>query len=253
MPESSKTTAITFRCPSDVIDSIDGQAKATRQNRTDVLVDLILGSVPNVKVTERQKLPPLPAIYFVFTPDKRLLYIGKADNLQKRWNNHYKYQYFLETSIDSRIGYFTLDNADSLDEVIEEFKEESVATPQENILVTNGQLNELRQELYSLKRQFDITFASLSQFGLDNLLKRFEAVKPPRGKQTWQPTGEDQREGITRGNLMRHFGFNSTPDLESAALFYSLDPDKYLEELSGWQCKPMDKNNSRSRFFPHKS
>lgn len=248
MPETSKTTAITFRCPSSVIDSIDQVAKASKVNRTDVLVDLILGSVPNVKISERSKLPPSPAIYFVFTPDKKLLYIGKADNLQKRWNSHHKYQYFLETSLDCRIGYFLVDNADNLASIIEEFQTESTATPTENILVTSSQLNEVRSELYALKRQFDITFSSLSQFGLENLMKRFEAVKPPKGKQTWQPTNEDQKEGITRSNLMKQFGFNSTPDLESAAEFYNLDADKYLEELSGWFYKA--DGGSRGRFFP---
>ncbi|NJO94234.1 MAG: GIY-YIG nuclease family protein [Hydrococcus sp. RM1_1_31] len=252
MSESSKSTAVTFRCPSEVIDSIDRQASATKQNRTDVLVDLILGSIPNVKVRERAKLPPSPAIYFVFTPDKRLLYIGKADNLQKRWNSHHKYQYFIETSLDCRIGYFTLDSVDNLEGVIEEFQNEFVATPTENILVTNGQLNELRQELYALKRQFDITFSSLSQIGLENLMKRFEALKPPKGKQTWEPTVEDRREGIVRSNLMKHFGFNSTTDLESAASFYNLEPDKYLEELSVWQCRPIEPGSTRTRFYPPK-
>ncbi|GFE72116.1 GIY-YIG nuclease family protein [Chroococcus sp. FPU101] len=250
MTESSKSTAVTFRCPSEVIDSIDHQAKATKQNRTDVLVDLILGSIPNVKVIERAKLPPSPAIYFVFTPDKQLLYIGKADNLQKRWNSHHKYQHFIETSLDCRIGYFTFNSVDNLNDVIEEFQNESDATPTENILVTNGQLNELRGELYALKRQFDITFSSLSAIGLENLMKRFEDLKPPSGLQDWTPTSEDRREGIVRSNLMKHFGFNSTTDLESAASFYNNEPDKYLEELSGWQCKPIEQGSHRTRFYP---
>ena len=129
MSETAKTTAVTFRCPSPVIDSIDSTAKATKGSRTDVLVDLILGSVPNVKIMDRAKLPPTPAIYFVFTPDKKLLYIGKTDNLQTRWNNHHKYQYFIETSIDCRIGYFSLDSADNLSDMIEEFSQESDTTP----------------------------------------------------------------------------------------------------------------------------
>jgi predicted GIY-YIG superfamily endonuclease len=250
MTENTKSTAVTFRCPSEVIDSIDTQAKTTKQNRTDVLVDLILGAIPNVKVIERSKLPPDPAIYIVFTPDKQLLYIGKADNLQKRWNSHHKYQHFMETSLDCRIGYFTLNSVEDINELIEEFQSESEATPTENILVTNGQLNELRQELYALKRQFDITFASLSQIGLENLIKRFEDLKPPKGKQDWTPTAEDRLDGIVRSNLSKHFGFNTTTDLESAASFYNEEPDKYLEELSGWQCRPIETGSSRTRFYP---
>lgn len=49
-------------------------------------------------------------------------------------------------------------------------------------------------------------------------MKRFEVLKPPKGKQTWEPTTEDRREGIVRSNLMKHFGFNSTTDLESRPL-----------------------------------
>jgi predicted GIY-YIG superfamily endonuclease len=250
MTETSKTTAVTFRCPSEVIDSIDTQAKTTKQNRTDVLVDLILGAIPNVKVIERSKLPPSPAIYIVFTPDKKLLYIGQADNLQKRWNSHHKYQHFMETSLDCRIGYFTLNSVDNLKEIIEEFQSESEATPTENILATNGQLNELRQELYALKRQFDITFSSLSAIGLENLISRLETLKPPSGKQDWTPTAEDRREGIVRSNLGKHFGFNTTTDLENAASFYNKEPDQYLEELSGWQCKPIEQGSHRTRFYP---
>jgi predicted GIY-YIG superfamily endonuclease len=250
MSETPKTTAITFRCPTEVIDSIDSQAKTTKQNRTDVLVDLILGAVPNVKVIERSKLPPSPAVYIVFSPDKKLLYIGKADNLQKRWSNHHKYQHFMETSLDCRIGYFTLDSIDNLNEITEEFQRESVTTPNENILVTAGQHNELRQELYALKRQFDITFASLSHMGLENLIKRLETLKPPQGKQDWTPTIEDRCEGIVRSNLGKHFGFNTTTDLENAATFYEKEPDQYLEELSGWKCKPIEAGSTRTRFYP---
>jgi hypothetical protein len=83
-------------------------------------------------------------------------------------------------------------------------------------------------------------------------MKRFEALKPPNGKLPWEPTAEDSTEGIVRSNLMKHFGFNSTTDLESAASFYNLEPDKYLEELSGWQCRPIESSSSRTRFYPPK-
>jgi hypothetical protein len=252
MSETSKTTAITFRCPSSVIDSIDTQAQATKQNRTDVLVDLINGSIPNIKLLERHKLPPQPAIYIVFTPDKQLLYVGKTDNLNKRWYNHHKYQSFIETSLDCRIGYFTLDSIEDGDQLIEELQQESNSTPNENVLVTKGELNQLRQELYALKRQFDITYSSLSQIGLENMMKRFATLKPPKGKQAWEATSEDRSEGIVRSNLMKQFGFNTTTDLESAASFYTIEPDKYLEELSGWQCRPIEPGSSRTRFYPPK-
>ena len=82
-------------------------------------------------------------------------------------------------------------------------------------------------------------------------IKRFEDLKPPKGKQDWTPTAEDRREGIVRSNLTKHFGFNSTTDLERAASFYNKEPDKYLEELSGWQCRPIiETGSSRTRFYP---
>ena len=250
MSETSKPVTITFRCPTSLNRSIEQQGKATKQNKTDILLDLLFGSIPNVKILERYKLPPQPAIYFVYTPDHRLLYLGKADNLQKRWNSHYKYQSFIETSVECRIGYFICESGEALDEVVEELQKEAISTPNEVNLATTGQLNELRQELYGLKRQFDLTFSSLSQFGLENLMKRFEAVKPPKGLQAWEATDDDLEEGITRSNLMKYFGFSSTTELENAASFYNLSPEQYLEELSGWQCRPTEEGSSRTRFFP---
>ena len=55
--------------------------------------------------------------------DHQLLYIGKADNLRTRWNSHHKYQYFIETSMECRIGYFTFDSIDNLNETIEQIRE----------------------------------------------------------------------------------------------------------------------------------
>lgn len=247
---SDKSLPVTFRCPSEVLDGIDNQAKSTSQNRTDVLVDLIVGSIPNVKVIERSKLPQQPAIYFVFTPNKELLYVGKTDNLQKRWNNHHKYQYFIETSLESRIGYFTLSSIEDVSNIIEELQNESLETPSDNVLVTNNQFKELEGKHYALKREFDITFSSLSQMGLESLLKRFESLKPPRGQQPWSPTSEERKEGIVKSTLAKYFGFNTIPELESAASFYDLDLDKYLEELSGWQCKTYEQGSTRTKFFP---
>lgn len=253
MTETPKPVTITFRCPTSLNRSIEQQGKATKQNKTDVLLDLLFGSIPNVKIIERYKLPPQPAIYFVYTPDHRLLYLGKADNLQKRWNSHHRYQSFIETSVDCRIGYFTLENSEALDEVVEELQKEATSTPNEVSLATAGQLNELRQELYGLKRQFDITFAGLSQFGLENFMKKFETLTPPKGLQSWEPNNEERREGIIKSNLMKRFGFSSMTDLENAASFYNLSPEGYLEELSGWECRPVKEGSSLTRFFEKKS
>ncbi len=87
---------------------------------------MLQNAIPSLHITERSQLPARPGIYFVYTPDYQLLYIGKADNLQKRWNSHHKYQYFIETSMQCRIGYFVLNSAESLNQVIDEFQSESM-------------------------------------------------------------------------------------------------------------------------------
>ena len=114
MTKNSNSESLTVRCPSQIVDSINQQVKQTKQNKTDVVVGMLSNSIPSLHITERAKLPPKPGIYFVYTPDHKILYIGKADNLRTRWNSHHRYQYFIETSIESRIGYFVLDSVDNL-------------------------------------------------------------------------------------------------------------------------------------------
>ena len=147
MSQTSRTAAITLRCPLDLVDSIDDQVKQTRQNKTDVILSMLLSSIPSLHITERIKLPKLPGIYFVYTLDHKLLYIGKADNLRTRWNSHHKYQYFIETSMDSKIGYFTFDSIDNFNATIEEFNAEPIETIETNVLVTAAQLQEIKEEL----------------------------------------------------------------------------------------------------------
>ena len=109
MAKNSSSESITIRCPYKIVDSIERQVKQTKQNKTDVIVGMLSNSIPSLHITERAKLPPFPGIYFVYTPDHKILYVGKADNLRTRWNSHHRYQYFIETSMESRIGYFVLD------------------------------------------------------------------------------------------------------------------------------------------------
>ena len=100
MTETSSSKSITIRCPSQIVDSIDQQVKQTKQNKTDVIVRMLSNSIPSLHITERAKLPPKPGIYFVYTPDHKILYVGKADNLRTRWNSHHRYQYFIESSME---------------------------------------------------------------------------------------------------------------------------------------------------------
>lgn len=109
-------------------------------SKTDVIVGMLSNSIPSLHITERAKLPSKPGIYFVYTPDHKILYVGKADNLRTRWNSHHRYQYFIETSIESRIGYFVLDTVNNLDQIIEEFITEPMTTISSKTLVTSDEL-----------------------------------------------------------------------------------------------------------------
>ena len=248
MSQTPRTAAITIRCPLDLVNSIDDQVKQTRQNKTDVILGMLLSSIPSLHITERVKLPKLPGVYFVYTLDHKLLHIGKADNLRTRWNSHHKYQYFIETSMECRIGYFTFDSIDNLNTTIEEFESEPIKTTETNVLVTAARLQEVKQELNTLKQQFNDTLFTLVQFGSESIVKKLKNHLPPRGLQEWKSSSEDLRDGITRGNLAKHFGFNTVKDLEDAASLFDIDPIKYLEELSGWQYYPAGENNPSLKF-----
>ena len=249
MSQISRTAAITLRCPLDLVNSIDDQVKQTRQNKTDVILGMLLSSIPSLHITERVKLPKLPGIYFVYTLDHNLLYIGKADNLRTRWNSHHKYQYFIETSMDCRIGYFTFDSVDNLNATIEEFEAEPTETLQTNVLVTANQLEEVKQELNTLKKEFNNTLSTLVQFGSESIVKKLKNHLPPRGLQKWKPSSEEQRDGINRSSLAKHLGFNTVKDLEDAASLFDIDPIEYLEELSGWKYHPAGEGNPSAKFF----
>jgi hypothetical protein len=250
MAKIPESTSITIRCPSSLNNSIDSQATQTRQNKTDVIISMLLSSIPSLHLTERSKLPTRPGIYFVYTPDHKLLYIGKADNLRTRWNSHHKYQYFIESSMECRIGYFTFDSIDKLSETIEEFQAEPTQTTTGKALVTADQFEELKQQVEALQQQFNNTFSTLTSLGIEAIAKKLEVYQPPRGLQEWNHTPQDNREGITRSDLIKRLGFDSTKAFEDTAAVLELDPIKYLEELSGWQNRPVESGSSRTRFFP---
>lgn len=252
MAKTTDSTSVTIRLPSSLANSIDEQATQTRQNKTDVIISMLLSSIPSLHITERAKLPSKSGIYFVYTPEHILLYIGKADNLRTRWNSHHKYQYFIESSIECRIGYFTFDSTDNLKETIEEFQAEPVETPTGKALVTADQFEQLQQKVEALQQQFNHTFSTLTQLGIDSIVKKLEVYQPPRGLQEWNHTSQDTREGITRSDLTKKLGFDSTKAFEDTAAVLELEPIKYLEELSGWQERSVEEGGRRNRLFPPK-
>ena len=250
MAKNSSSESITIRCPSLIVDSIDQQVNQTKQNKTDVIVGMLSNSIPSLHITERAKLPSLPGIYFVYTPDHKILYVGKADNLRTRWNSHHRYQYFIETSMESRIGYFVLDSVDHIDQIVSEFQAEPMATIASKALVTADELESVKQELARLKQQFKTTFSALAELGLSDIAQRLEASLPPRGRQDWTYNNEDRREGLTRSELIKRVGFGSTKEFENALNVHSVEDIAYLEELSGWSLRPIEEGSSRTRFFP---
>ncbi len=242
-------TTFSIRLPSDIMGAILTQVKQTKQSKTAVTLAMLQNAIPSLHITERAKLPARPGIYFVYTPDYQLLYLGRADNLQKRWNSHHKYQYFIETSIQCRIGYFVFDCAESLNQVIEDFQSEPYDTITK-ALVTSDQLETVTSEVIALKQRLNNIYSALSQVGLDSIIKKLEAYQPPRGLQEWSPNREELNEGITRGNLAKKVGFESTKALEDAAALFGIEPNEYLSELSGWSERPVEPGSTRTRFFP---
>ena len=249
MAKTTDTASITVRCPSSIVNSIEQQIIQTQQNKTDVIISMLSSSIPSLHITERAKLPSTPGVYFVYTPDHKLLYLGKADNLRTRWNSHHKYQYFIESSMECRIGYFSFDSVDSFSETLEEFKAEPVETTTSKALVTADQFESLKQEIETLKKRFNDTFSALSSLGVDSVIKKLESYLPARGLQKWSYSQEHVKEGITRSDLISKLGFGTTKALEEASALLELDPDEYLEELSGWQKRPVESGSSRTRFF----
>ncbi len=106
------TPLLTVRCPDDLMESIASQVASTDRTKTEVVVEMLRNSVPSVRILERNKLPESPAIYFVITPDNRLLYIGQSKNLRQRWQSHHRFQQFIEASQETRVVWFEFDESD---------------------------------------------------------------------------------------------------------------------------------------------
>lgn len=71
----------------------------------------------------------------------------------------------------------------------------------------------------------------------------------PRNKQFWIPSLIEIKEGISRDNLMKYFRFDLSVLKEIAAIL-KLNPDSYLEEISGWKCHKVNENHGDILFLP---
>jgi hypothetical protein len=102
---------IGFRCPSKLAKEIAAKSEATGQTKTAVMLELMSG-MPSFKMTDRSKLPELEAIYLVWT-NERLLYIGQAVNLKKRFKQHHRLADFFEH--EAKISWFPAQELDKLE------------------------------------------------------------------------------------------------------------------------------------------
>lgn len=50
-----------------------------------------LDDLPAVELLEKEKLPAVAGIYFAVDKNNQLWYIGKAQNINKKWTNHHRY------------------------------------------------------------------------------------------------------------------------------------------------------------------
>ena len=53
--------------------------------------ELDFTTLPTLSLQERDRLPSCPAIYFALDSSDRVLYVGKATNLQSRWRDHHRF------------------------------------------------------------------------------------------------------------------------------------------------------------------
>lgn len=117
MSESKNPSLLSVRCPESIMQAIAKQMEQTGLNKTAVVLEMLQNSTHSLPITERSKLPAAPGVYFVYTPSNKLLYIGSSSNLQRRWYSHHRYQQFIETSIETRIGWFVCDSDEELAQI----------------------------------------------------------------------------------------------------------------------------------------
>jgi putative transcriptional regulator len=61
-------------------------------------------SLPCMAIEDLAKLPETPCVYLVVNSQGKVLYVGKSENLRKRWKSHYKLSSLIEES-GIRISY----------------------------------------------------------------------------------------------------------------------------------------------------
>ena len=50
-----------------------------------------LNDLPEVKFSDKNKLPTVAGIYFAIDNKNKIWYVDKAQNINRRWMNHHRY------------------------------------------------------------------------------------------------------------------------------------------------------------------
>ena len=82
-----------------------------------------LDKLPLVKLLDKAKLPETAGIYFVIDSDNRLLYIGKAQNIYKRWLNHHRYEQLakINKKISTYLKWYECENNEDILTKLEQY------------------------------------------------------------------------------------------------------------------------------------
>jgi len=70
-------------------------------------------TLPSLPLNQRSQLPTDSCIYFALSAEGKVLYIGKSDNLAKRWRQHHRCQQ-LEAMDGVRLAWLQVEDKESL-------------------------------------------------------------------------------------------------------------------------------------------
>lgn len=128
-------------------------------------------------LTQKEKLPACPAVYFVLSNQKEILYIGRANNLRNRWQNHHRFAQV--NRLDTRIAWMEVADEGELPEIernlISAFKPLLNGTSVESI--SYAWVEDFVRELFTLHREGYInnTIAHDACCELINLARKLRA------------------------------------------------------------------------------
>jgi excinuclease UvrABC nuclease subunit len=104
-------------------------------------------------LTQKEKLPTCPAVYFVLSNQREILYIGRANNLRNRWQNHHRFTQV--NRLGARIAWMEVANESELPEIernlISTFKPLLNGTSVESI--SYAWVEDFVRELFTLHRE----------------------------------------------------------------------------------------------------